>query len=775
MFCKKNYAARRVLAALTLLLVAALPSRAYDYMIDGICYNKLDGNNLEVTYKSLNSADSRYQYAGDIIIPEKVEIDNVEYSVTAIGDYAFSPGYNITSIALPNSITLIGGGAFMLCSIEQIELPDKLTTIGYGAFEGCFNIKSVVIPASVTNIVYGNPFVGCTKLETIIVESGNTVYDSRDNCNAIIYTKDNALYTGCRNTVIPSTVKHIAWGAFKDLRMDEITVPEGVQYIGAYAFMNNTLKSIKLPNTLLGIGEYSFDGSGIESIYIPASVVTVVNNPFENCANLESIVVDPENQYYDSRDNCNAFIDTRLNALTAGCKNTVIPNTIEWIGPKAFNGCIGLNSLKIPASVKWIMGNSFVECWALESITVDPGNQYYDSRDNCNALIHTESNTLIVGCDNSIIPKTVTAIGPKAFYQRLELRVADLHEGITEIGDSAFVGTWLYEIKLPNSLKTLGKYAFYRCGFGRGVVTKSFQIGNSLEKISAHAFQWCMMQSVSLPESVKEIDENAFYGCRQLESLDLGAVERIGSYAFLNCDKLQSLIIPNTVRMIEDGVFYISYADAKPPRTVTIGSGVKSIGSSFFNGKKECPELIVSLSTEPPVIDEYTFHDFTKENTTLYVPEESKTKYESAEWWRDFSNIVALPAEATDVKPDVSELQLAVGDDHTLSVKVEPAEAIQTVAFSSDSPEVATVDGDGLITAVSDGEATISTYAIDGSGIVAQCKVKVGNAGVENVTTDATATEVARYDLYGRRLTEPTVGINIVVMSDGSARKELVK
>jgi len=131
---------------------------------------------------------------------------------------------------------------------------------------------------------------------------------------------------------------------------------------------------------------------------------------------LESITVGNGNANYDSRENCNALIETETNTLITGCKNTVIPNSVTSIGNYAFAVCTGLTSISIPNSVTSIAKYAFIGCSDLESITVENGNANYDSRENCNALIETETNTLITGCKNTVIPNSITSIGNYAFY-----------------------------------------------------------------------------------------------------------------------------------------------------------------------------------------------------------------------------------------------------------------------------------------------------------------------------------------------------------------------
>ncbi|MBP3744572.1 MAG: leucine-rich repeat domain-containing protein, partial [Prevotella sp.] len=188
------------------------------------------------------------------------------------------------------------------------------------------------------------------------------------------------------------------------------------------------------------------------------------------CSGLTSIVGEKGNTKYDSRNNCNAIIETASNTLIRGCETTVIPNSVTAIGSWAFNGCSGLTS-----------------------IVVEKGNTTFDSRNNCNAIIETASNTLIQGCNTTVIPNNVESIGGNAFY-----------------GCSG-----LTSIEIPNSVTSIGDRTFAHCS---GLT--SLTIPNSVTSIGSNAFQDCSgLTSVTIPSSVTSIGNWAFSYCRNIKKI----------------------------------------------------------------------------------------------------------------------------------------------------------------------------------------------------------------------------------------------------------------
>ena len=363
------------LSLLLFLLTISIHSYAHDVEIDGIYYN-LDSENktAEVTHKD-NIVNC---YSGNVKIPESIVRNGVEYAVTSIGVSAFASCSNLNSVVIPNSIIIIR----------------------WLAFDGCSGLTTVTIPNSVTSIEK-SVFSDCSNLAQIKVEDGNIKYDSRNNCNAIIESSSNTLISGCKNTIIPygissigssafarclglssieipQSVISIESGAFSDCSgLTSIKIPYGVKTINVSAFGHcENLTSVTIPNSVTNIGNWAFGMCGLTSVTIPNSVETINGNPFSDCYNLSSIKVESGNKKFDSRNNCNAIIETSTNKLISGCKNTIIPNEIVSIGASAFEGCSDLISLAVPANVNNIGIGAFRSCVGLKSVRLPNSVSY---------------------------------------------------------------------------------------------------------------------------------------------------------------------------------------------------------------------------------------------------------------------------------------------------------------------------------------------------------------------------------------------------------------
>ena len=219
----------------------------------------------------------------------------------------------------------------------------------------------------------------------------------------------------------------------------KLVIAESVTSIGSSAFENSSLKEIIISSSVTSIEEWAFAYSGLTSIIISESVTSIGTDAFHGCASLTTIKVDYNNSVYDSRNNSNAIIETATNKLIRGCNSTIIPDSVTTIAGAAFAGS-GITSITIPSSVTSIGAYDFYYTSSLTTIKVDSNNPVYDSRNNSNAIIETATNTLLVGCNSTIIPDSVTTIA-----------------------DVAFAGSGITSITIPSSVTSIGIDAFYGC------------------------------------------------------------------------------------------------------------------------------------------------------------------------------------------------------------------------------------------------------------------------------------------------------------------------
>ena len=471
--------------------------------------------------------------------------------------------------------------------------------------------------------------------------SGSHHYDHTDE-----YTGD---YSG--SVTIPATVTH-----------DGTTYSVTIIGVGAFDDCRN-LTAINIPNSVTTIGDGAFEGcTGLTAINIPTSVTTIGNSAFSGCSSLATISVASDNPKYDSRNNCNAIIETATNTLIAGCKNTTIPNSVTSIGEGAFSGyssltninipnsvtvigelafdgCIGLTAINIPNSVTTIGEGAFSDCSNLTSISVVSDNPKYDSRNNCNAIIETTTNTLIAGCKNTTIPKSVTVIGELAFSGCTSLTAINIPNSVTSIGRSAFYGcSSLTNINIPNSVSSIGFEAFNGTAWYDNKPDGLVYAG-----LVAYEYKGDMPEgtSITLRKGTKGIAEYAFADCNcdGLTSINIpNSVTTIGICAFEGRTGLTAVNIPNSVTTIG----YQTFWGCSSLTTVNIPNSVTTIDEDAF---MDCPSLydVYCYATTPPRCENSCFINY---SATLHVPAASLAAYRAAPVWSKFKEIVG-DADAT--------------------------------------------------------------------------------------------------------------------------------
>lgn len=314
----------------------------------------------------------------------------------------------------------------------------------------------------------------------------------------------------------PNSVTTAPWRDYYN-SISKVVIGEGITYVGKSSFYGCiSLTNINFSESLKTIGERAFqECSALTSLNIPKNLESYGFLAFK-CQTLTSITVDEENLYFDSREDCNAIIRKSDNRLMLGCANTVIPSSVLSISDRAFYDCINLSSLNIPEKVSSIGVYAFSGCTALTSLRVDLENPYFDSRDDCNAVIKTSKNELIVGIKTTVIPNSVTRIGDYAF-SNCDFTSISIPEGVTSIGSWSFAYSNLKSINLPSRLKTIESYAFYDCAS-----LESINIPNYVTSIGSQTFSFCYnLKTATIGKYVNSIGQDAFYYCKNLTELIL--------------------------------------------------------------------------------------------------------------------------------------------------------------------------------------------------------------------------------------------------------------
>lgn len=672
-----------------------------------------------------------------------------------------------SSYVVPNSVVEIYSNAFIGCnSIKSITLSKGLKKIYDGTFANLTNLESVIVQEGVQHI--GNKaFENCSSLKQIslpesLISIGSVYKGNPNDFSASEYFQYGRTFYGCTS-------------------LEEVKIPDNVEIIGYSTFYGCTsLSKVKLSKKLKEIAENTFYGcSSLKNIIIPKGVLEIGYSAFENCTSLENIEL-PDGlkaigisvDHYFHTSGCYSF---------AGCtslKEVVIPDSVTGIGSRAFSGCTSLSKVKLSNNLAIIDEGTFSGCTSLAEIVIP------DSVTKIRGKSDSEYfGGAFIGCTSLSkvkLSNNLTEIGIYTFLGCTSLAEIDMPDSVTEIDWSAFKDcTSLSKVKLSNNLTKIENRVFSGC-----TSLKEIAIPDGVTEIDYSAFSGCTsLQEITIPDSVTTVYDTAFSNCTSLESITIGSgVENLGNGWIDSCRRLANIIVSpeNKTYSSVDGVLFnkdkselLAYPIGNKRSSYTIPDGVTKIDQKAFYGCRYIETLTIPASVKEiedsalgncydiriinylgtreqwkEVIigaDNYMFAlvnvgcaDDTRcdhvwgEWVVVDAATTEKEGFEkrvcslcSAEETRKIPKLDIIKVTAIELSD--SERTVTVGTSFTIAATVKPDDALnRTIIWSSSDPSIATVDENGTVTAIAEGEAIITAESAD--GVKAECKVAVEKA-----------------------------------------------
>jgi len=480
----------------------------------------------QFTFATNNGALTVTKYTGSggaVTVPDTTN----GMPVTSIGYKSFYQSHGVTSVVIPDTVTIIADSAFYYCwHLTNVLIPNSVTSMGTNVFANCYDLANVAISTNVTTIS-GSAFNYCFSLTSF---------------------------------AIPNSVTSIGAQAFGGCsKLTGITIPDSVTSIGTRAFANcYGLTNLVIGTNVTTIGSSAFYScSGLTNVAIPKSVTNMGDQVFYECNRLLSISVDGANPSYSSLDgvlfNKSQTILIQYPGGNAGTlytmpdsvtniggyafywcsklKSVTISTNVTCMGSYSFHSCFGLTNVTIPSSVASIGAGAFSSCNSLLAITVEALNPVYSSVDG---VLFDKSQTVLIQYPG----------GKAGSYA--------VSDSVTDIEDSAFFGcSKLTSVTIPASVTDIGRVAFFGCYSLTAITVDALNsVYSSVGEVLFNKSQTVLIQypagkseaSYMIPDSVTNISTNAFYYCKSLNSVTVGnRVTQIGQAAFLACYNLTTV------------------------------------------------------------------------------------------------------------------------------------------------------------------------------------------------------------------------------------------
>ncbi len=744
-------------------------------------------------------------------------------SLRTINVGAFEGCNSLTSVTIPNRVKSIGIAAFYGCnSLTSVTICNGVTDIGRDAFRNCSRLMNISIPDSLTSINksafyetywYNNQPEGLIYLGKIAYQYKGTMPKETE-----IVIKEGTVgianhafrdSSSLTSIIISDGMRKIGNYSFENSGLNSLIIPNSISSIGDGAFYGCTgLTSITIPNGVISIGDLAFGGCSLTSITIPESVTSIGSGAFNNLTTvtINSKTIAAISKSYDGTSVLEHFFGSSVTKY-------IFDGNVQDIGDYACYNCGRLNTVIIGTKVASIGQGAFNNCIRLKKVCSEAEqvpNTNIDNFRNCDigsATLHVPAASVesyrttlpwkdfgtIMAIEGTDVPATGISISPTTLSFNAANQTATLtasvipsnatnksvtwtssNSSVATVNDTGVVTAKANGTATITAKTTDGTNLTATC-----IVTVSFANNSFITFADAKVKSICVANwdtngdgELSEDEAAKvtglgevfyenksiisfielqyftgltNISEYAFHGCEKLESIVIpNSVARIDSHAFAHCISLASVVIPNSVTELGEAAFegcngltsigisnsitsinnYV-FKDCSCLTSVSIPANITSIGYESFGMCDNLTSVIVKRET-PASIDETSFAN--RRNATLYVPNGCKSAYKAASYWKDFKIIKdGNDVDVVGISLNQTSLSFnAVNQTATLMATVTPSNATnKEVTWASSNTSVATVSNAGVVTSKGNGTATITATTTDGTNLSATCEVTV--------------------------------------------------
>ena len=607
-------------------------------------------------------------------------------TIVAGGLFANCPG--IESITIPNSVTEIGDYAFGNCiHLTDVKLSESLTKLGGQSFAKCTALEKITIPNSV-EIICAGAFAKCSALSDVKLSSRLVQMDAHAffDCDKLTFITIPKTLAKSGTAYIPEYVYDYQSGAFYNCDgLKDVTIEDSATVVAGGLFANCPgIETITIPDSVTEIGDSAFfKATGLKHVDFGKGVKTINANAFNTCTSLLEVKIP------DSMTSMGKSVFANCTSLT----DVTLPSSRENIMASTFAGCTALEKLVLPESVKNIRDSAFKNCTALKELVWSKAPELIESNAfyNCDAITEMD------------IPATVTSVGYQAFYDC---------DGLTKI-------------TIPDSVTSLGDSVFYDCD-----ALTDVKLGAGITTIPASAFRHCdALEQLTVPRRVTAIKDNAFKDSVKFSSITIPrSVTSISANAFSYLDKLTIYGVAGTYAETFANTNSIKFVD----RQVSATSA--SLDQTALTLNKGASGQLTLTVTPEDFTDEVVWKS--SDTAVVTVSDTGLVKavgvgtatIKVSVGKASASCKVTVLQPVTSISLNRSSLTMEATDTFQLQASVYPSNAAdQRVQWTSSDPAVASVDENGLVTALKKGTTTVTAAALDGSGVTRTCQVTVSN------------------------------------------------